>query len=291
MNGDIDTVVPINEVLNVESMLTEAQKKCYTTYGRKFAAFMKIGGVEGDWSLISAEHLTDDSISKFLLSLGQSCMFKKVHLKMATAMFGKLMLTHSLDNFYSFPSKYPLITRVLIKWRIEQSINPHFVEHAGSWSTRAVQEICGLVSTCDLDLIGQTIAVITSCSAMRAVDLYRTFSKDVTMHHANNQKNINEYKSRNFSFVTTVSKNDIRGEGPISGRTWVVGCFCHTPFSCPDNSDFIAWSNAVEENPRCPCINDCPFNVILDYLAACPDPMGQSRGNPNPFVQRTLTLP
>lgn len=63
------------------------------------------------------------------------------------------------------------------------------------------------------------------------------------------------------------TKNDKSGAGPVAGRTFVVPCICMDNLSAGDKKKFAA---NLSKDPRCDCIEGCPYKTISAYLNACP---------------------
>ncbi len=67
--------------------------------------------------------------------------------------------------------------------------------------------------------------------------------------------------------VLAKTKNDMTGEGPIAGRTFVLPCIC---LSSLKGADKIAFAKLLKKDPCHQCSTKCPFDAVVKYLHKCP---------------------
>jgi hypothetical protein len=72
---------------------------------------------------------------------------------------------------------------------------------------------------------------------------------------------------RRIVMVLDRTKNDKSGTGPVSGRTFVLPCFCHLDM---DEDEEKVFKKTCKARPRTPCPADCPYASFIQYQDAKP---------------------
>ena len=67
---------------------------------------------------------------------------------------------------------------------------------------------------------------------------------------------------RHFSFLLDWTKNNMRGVGPDSGRSFMLPCSCMRIMS---KSQCVTSARNLSSNPDRPCISACVFQVSILY--------------------------
>jgi hypothetical protein len=92
---------------------------------------------------------------------------------------------------------------------------------------------------------------------------------DIDFSKTNEFKIVSADKSspRRVVAVLAKTKNDMTGEGPIAGRTFVLPCIC---LSSLKGADKIAFAKLLKKDPCHQCSTKCPFDAVVKYLHKCP---------------------
>jgi len=67
--------------------------------------------------------------------------------------------------------------------------------------------------------------------------------------------------------VLAYTKNDMTGEGPVAGRTFVLPCIC---LSSLEGTEKTAFAKHLKKDPNFPCSTSCPYDGVVKYLRECP---------------------
>ena len=107
------------------------------SYNRILAKFCTFHGIEGE---VTADHLTDESMAKFVAATAEAHNYNPSALKTTTAALGSKLFSCNLPNIHCNPP-YFHVAQVLQRWRTHLKEHPHFTCHASSWSDEAVVSI------------------------------------------------------------------------------------------------------------------------------------------------------
>ena len=115
----------------------------------------------------------------------------------------------------------------------------------------------------------------TCFTGMRVEDIHNAKSTNFTFNAAD------QTNPRRLVAVLDQTKNDKKGNGPASGRTFMLPCLCMPT----DPANRKKWCKTLLANPEAPCLDPCPFNIVYNYLKDCPLPDDNSKEAPLSFIR------
>lgn len=196
-------------------------------------------------------------------------MFNPSAKKTTLAAFSRELLRCEKESIYEFKHKYPNVHMAIGKWETELKANPHFPAHAVIISEEQRFQIMSIFREEHLDYQDLVFFVLTTFAGMRSQDVDLIYSRNVSRIEFNSKTNI----PRMFEIVNEKTKNDPMGKGPVEGRTFRIVCSCLAKITNMQQKK--KWIKLLHNTPDTPCYTVCPFQIMVDYLAICPDPYGK----------------
>lgn len=140
-------------------------------------------------------------------------------------------------------------------------ITPYHVQKAQAFSVEGLAAVVNMGWNNVEQLRDLALTTFICFTSMRIEDVDYAKTSNFTIKDADVQN------CRRIVAVLTRTKNDKNGSGPIAGRTFVLPCICMEKLSAPEKAKF---ARALYNSPQCDCIDSCPFNIVKEYLKACP---------------------
>lgn len=139
---------------------------------------------------------------------------------------------------------------------------PYHVKHVEGFTTKALAFALGLPIYHQEELRDLACTVWCCFTGMRVEDV-TGMTMDTIEEAPATAKD-----PRCIRAILKRTKTDPSGKGPISGRTFIVPCTCL--IGLEDVSERAAFVRVLKKNPKCSCIDKCPYKILSDYLRACP---------------------
>ena len=179
MTSKIDDI-DLEEALNSGAYHPEGTAACYSTYLKKFNAFVGCPAyIVGDMKTMAPkEYFQDVSLAKFFVVLGRLHDFKPHIRKSALAAINFGVQHYEFPNIFQFQHIYPKLHQVLKQWDCHLKVYPYQVTKGESFDSEGVSAILALSNSNDIELRDQTATLVSLFTSLRTVDLDRANTED-----------------------------------------------------------------------------------------------------------------
>lgn len=140
-------------------------------------------------------------------------------------------------------------------------VEPYHVKKAKSFTLEGLAALTNLKWSTSEELRDLALVQFICFTSMRLEDVDFAKTDNFTIKDATPQF------CRRIVSVLDRTKNDKSGSGPVSGRTFVLPCICMDNLTAAEKKKF---AKQLIEDPKCACIEACPYNTIQAYLNSCP---------------------